>query len=242
LLNRDQLRDLLSQPGLTQKDKLLLCLALDASIPKATKEIKEIASNVGLRTVQNWNISTTLARSQGLAIRGDSGWELTSHGEEHVRELAAGVIATPASQVSISLRGHLSKIKNPQTAAFVEEAVQCFEARLYRAAVVLSWVGGVSLLYDYVIQNCLAPFNAEAKRRNSRWKDAKTRDDLARMREKDFLQILQSLSVVGKNVREELENCLRLRNACGHPSSLKISENRVAAHIEMLILNVFSRF
>jgi len=62
------------------------------------------------------------------------------------------------------------------------------------------------------------------------------------MREKDFLQILQSLSVVGKNVREELENCLRLRNACGHPSSLKISENRVAAHIEMLILNVFSRF
>jgi hypothetical protein len=45
-----------------------------------------------------------------------------------------------------------------------------------------------------------------------------------------------------KNVKEELQNCLKLRNACGHPSSLKVGASRVAAHIEILIQNVFAQF
>jgi hypothetical protein len=65
------------------------------------------------------------------------------------------------------------------------------------------------------------------------------------MKESDFLDIIGSppISLVGKNVKEELKNnCLRLRNACGHPSSLQIGENRVSAHLEVLILNVFAKF
>ena len=93
-----------------------------------------------------------------------------------------------------------------------------------------------------MIQNHLSAFNAEAKRRDSRWKLAKTRDDLARMKESNFLDILEALSIIGKNVKQELKNCLQLRNGCGHPNTLKISENRVASHIEILILNVFSKF
>ena len=45
--------------------------------------------------------------------------------------------------------------------------------------------------------------------------------------------------MIGKNVKDELESCLKLRNACGHPNSLKIGEHRVASHIESLILNVY---
>ncbi len=54
--------------------------------------------------------------------------------------------------------------------------------------------------------------------------------------------ILQSISVMGKNVREELEARLKYRNACGHPSSLKIVESRVVAHIETLMANVFESY
>jgi len=43
-------------------------------------------------------------------------------------------------------------------------------------------------------------------------------------------------------VRQELEGCLKLRNGCGHPNSLKLGENKVAAHLETLILNVFAKF
>ena len=71
---------------------------------------------------------------------------------------------------------------------------------------------------------------------------AKNADDLTRMKEHEFLQVLESISAIGKNVKRELENCLNLRNACGHPNSLEIAENRVAAHLEILTLNVFSKF
>jgi hypothetical protein len=62
------------------------------------------------------------------------------------------------------------------------------------------------------------------------------------MKEAEFLDVLVALSILGKNVKQELENCLKLRNGCGHPNSLRIGEARVSAHIEILILNVFSRF
>jgi hypothetical protein len=33
---------------------------------------------------------------------------------------------------------------------------------------------------------------------------------------------------------EGTEDCLKLRNGCGHPNSLKIGANKVAAHLETL--------
>lgn len=86
----------------------------------------------------------------------------------------------------------------------------------------------------------LTAFNVEAVRRDGKWKTAKTADDLGKLREVTFLEIAESLSVFGKNVKQELETCLRLRNACGHPNSLKIGANKVAAHLETLALNVYA--
>jgi hypothetical protein len=100
----------------------------------------------------------------------------------------------------------------------------------------------VAVLYDHVVNTALAAFNAEASRRDAKWKDAKTTDDLARMKEHDFLNLLEAISMIGKNVKQELQNCLTLRNGCGHPNSLRIGDNRVAAHIEVLLLNVFMKF
>jgi hypothetical protein len=103
-------------------------------------------------------------------------------------------------------------------------------------------VGALAVLYDYVIASHLAEFNAEARRRDAKWPDAKTLDDLARMKEHDLLQVLEATSLIGKSVKAELEGCLKLRNGCGHPNSLQLADNRVAAHIETLVLNVFSVF
>ena len=61
------------------------------------------------------------------------------------------------------------------------------------------------------------------------------------MKERDFLDVLEAIGSIGKNVKQTLQNqCLSLRNACGHPTSLKISENNVAAHLDTLVLNVYS--
>jgi uncharacterized protein YutE (UPF0331/DUF86 family) len=62
------------------------------------------------------------------------------------------------------------------------------------------------------------------------------------MRESDFLDVLDFLSIIGKNTKQQLKECLQLRNACAHPSTLQIGPHRVASHLEILILNVFSKF
>lgn len=93
-----------------------------------------------------------------------------------------------------------------------------------------------------MVQHHLTDFNAEAVRRAPKWRKAKNQDDLSRMKEYDFLQVLEALSILGRNVKTELEGCLKLRSGCGHPNSLKFGESRCAAHVEVLVLNVFDVF
>ncbi len=242
MLDIEALKNLLHQTGFSKTDKLLLCASFGVGTPKSVSEIKEIAKRAGFRQTEKWNVSSLLSRSGGLAIRTDSGWELTNGGKERVAHLAGAAISAFSPKIASSLRSHLSCISNQETAAFLDEAIRCYETKLYRSSVVLSWVGAVSVLQDYVVSHKLAEFNADATKRNPKWKTASNKDDLANLKEHDFLQILYSISIIGKSVKDELEGCLKLRNGCGHPNSLKIGESRVSGHIEVLILNVFSKF
>jgi len=247
LLDQSQLTDALHAKRLSRQDALLVCLAADVDSAKSVKQIKELARNAGYTEVQKWNVSAALKRTKGLSVRLKDGWSLSSRGREHVRDL--GIIPTGKSLKVVNhaaqLRSAASKISDPDTRAFVEEAIVAYEGGLHRSCVVLSWSGAVSLLYDQVVTKCLGTFNTEASRRDANWRKAKNKDDLTRMKESDFLDIIGSppVSVIGKNVKEELKNnCLRLRNSCGHPNSLKIGENKTSAHLEVLILNIFAKF
>lgn len=124
--------------------------------------------------------------------------------------------------------------------AFIEEALLCFDIGCFRAAIILSWCGAVALLQERVVTQHLTAFNSEAARRDSKWKPARTCEDLGRLREFDLLQVLENINVLSKSVKLELEARLKLRNSCGHPTELRVSEANVAAHIESLLLNVFS--
>jgi hypothetical protein len=242
LLPAESLKDILHRPGLSKSDQLLICLAVDADRPKSTREVIQIARNAGLDKVAKWNISAYLSKQKGKVIRTPQGWVLIDEGKEYVRGLVGEFIKLAAKKIATSLRTHLGKIKDPNTLEFVEEAIKCCEAGYWRAAVVLSWAGAVSVLYDYVVKNRLSDFNTEAIRRDPKWKPAKTTDDLGAMKEFEFLQVIKAINTIGKNEKQKLEQCLQLRNACGHPSSLNIGEHITAGHIEMLILNVYSKF
>lgn len=236
------LREALHQPKLSRTDSLLLCLAVNSEKPKQVKEILKLAVDAGVLEAKKWNISAFLKSTNKLAIRINEGWILSQSGKNHVAKIAKDFINNYQVKVADKLRESLSKIADPNISSFVEEAVVCYERNLYRASVVFSWIGAVAILYDFIIQNKLKEFNAEALRRDSKWKDALTADDLAKLKENDFLDILESISVIGKSTKLELKNCLQLRNGCGHPNSLQIGESRVASHLETLILNVYSKF
>jgi hypothetical protein len=242
MINGSRLKDLLSKKDYSKLEKVLICLAVDVEAPKQIKNIKELAVSSGLRVAKNWNISQFLGSSTGLAVRTDEGWELTSDGRRRVSEIVGPSAASAVPAIASTLRQYLPGMKDEKTKKFVEEAIECYEAKHLRAAVVLSWVGAISVLYKNVADNHLSKFNTEALRRDPKWKNAKNPDDLARMKEMDFLNIIDHLSIIGKNVKQELENCLKLRNSCGHPNTLKIGESRVAAHMEIIVLNIFSVF
>lgn len=224
---------------LTQTTRLLVCLAV-GSEPRSVQDIRSVGAKLGIAGIKNWNISQLLSNSDG-ALRTPLGWELSPAGIKSVTALAGPLASAPVA-AAIGLRNHLDKVKNPDTRDFVAHAITCFEFKEYRAAVVLAWVGAMALLYDHVVSHALVAFNAEAIRRDSKWKPAKTTDDLALMGEFDFLQVLHAISIIGKNVKQELEPRLKLRNGCGHPNSLQIAEHVVASHLEILTLNVFAKF
>ena len=220
-------------------EKVLLVLATQNE-PVAVAKINEIAEAAGFRAMRKWNVSATLSASKGRAIR-TTGWELTEAGKLHLRDLGVSTISPAAMQVAVDLRNYLSDITEEQTRVFVEEAIKCHEAELYRSAIVMSWLGAVDVLQRHTHQNYLAAFNAEAKRVNGKWKPAKSQDDIGKMSESDFLDRIEAISIIGKNAKAQLKGCLDLRNGCGHPNSLKVSVNKSAAHIETLLLNVFQK-
>ncbi|MCA8114953.1 hypothetical protein [Burkholderia cepacia] len=242
MFDQDAIKELLARSDITDRNKMLICLAHEPLQPKQVSEVKELAVSLGLRAAKGWNISQHFTKAKTLAIRTSSGWELTSAGRSLVAEIAGPMLPSVTGLVISALRKQLPTIANDATRAFAEESVRALEAKLYRSTIVLSWVGAVAVLYDHVLDKCLAAFNTEAQRRDPKWKDAKTHDDLARMKEHDFLQVLAALSVIGKNVKDELESCLKLRNGCGHPNSLSVGEHKASAHIETLIQNVFAKF
>lgn len=242
MLERETLKELLANPDLSARDKLLLCLAEEPLTPRNVSEVREIAVAVGLRAAKDWNVSRYLSSAKGLAVRTSSGWELTSAGKLHVATVSGPILPSVTSLVISGLRKQLAAISSAPTKAFVEEAVKALEVGLYRSAIVLSWVGALAVLYDHIVANSLSAFNAEAAKRDQKWRTAATPDDLARMKEYDFLQVLAAISIIGKSVKDELEVCLKLRNGCGHPNSLVVGEHKASAHIETLIQNVFARY
>ena len=221
---------------------MLLVLAYEPDKPQKTAEVINRAVFYGLRTVRRWNVSAILTKAVGYAVKVNDGWKLTREGENYLVE--AGYLQPGEVPIVVinDLREVLTKMKYQSTVDFVSEAIECFERQLYRASVVLSWIGAVSLLYEEVVNNYLDAFNTEAIRRDAKWRVANNADDIARMKEHGFLDIIESLSIIGKNVKQELQVCLMLRNGCGHPNSLKIGKQKVAAHLEILMLNVFSKF
>ncbi len=244
MIKIEEAKKIVHGPTLVNRDKLLVLLAIDPVEPLPIEEIKLRCRGVGLPQLAKKNLSDILGKSNGSAARTSAGWELQQSGIERVRELAQSVhvnlVVTHSSQ---SLRGHAEPIADQLTQSFVLEAIECFEAHQYRAAVVFSWAGAVALLHKHVFSSKLDAFNKEAERRKQHWRTAKQQDDLGRMNEHEFLDVCEAIGVFGKNVKQILQNeCLMLRNTCGHPNFAVIAENSVAAHIEKLIKNVFTRF
>ncbi|MEJ0077161.1 MAG: hypothetical protein WDO17_17300 [Alphaproteobacteria bacterium] len=231
-----------------QKGPVLMLLS-EINQPAQTASVRDKGLQIGFRGVTQWHLSAILknAANEGLVAQLADGWRITSLGlkliEKHYIPEAAIILETRHS-----LRAHLQKIADEQRRAFVEEAIKSFDVKAYRAAIVLSWVGAAHIIQDHIVTNHRAAFNAAgaAKVATSggkyRFNPVKSAKEFGVIGEAEMLQLCQDAGILHKAEKQILQDRLDLRNQCGHPNPVVVAEHAVANHLEILMLNVYSRY
>ena len=160
MLTLEQLKQAVHQRNISKTDVTLLCVAAGGGKSVSTSDAKKLAISSGVRRAAQINFSAHLHSAEDKVFKVPDGWELTDKGRKYVAGLAAVQLTeSPAAAEAQSLRALLPKLKNADARAFLAEAIVCAEQSLFRAAVVLSWVGAMALLHDHVIAKHLSAMN-----------------------------------------------------------------------------------
>ena len=229
-----------------------LCLAamyfherFEKGDPLTVEALRVLIKRARVPRADKLNLADTLSKSAPYvdAVGKDGNrfvWRLTTTGQEHVREL----IGLPVYDVEIendvsSLNQLVSALTDPDVVDYLLEAIKCLQVNALRATVVFLWAGAVKKMRDDVFAcgpanatNAVVKFDPKAK-------PIQKVDDLVLVKESVLLLSLQELGLVDKNQRSVLEDCLNLRNKCGHPGKYKIGEKKVSSFIEDLVGIVF---
>lgn len=244
----EALKNLVYKDGLSQKEIILIALGCNGGNPKSASDIKNLLTGeAGLKAARKYPVSTYLNRKPIWAIDNGGNWELTDDGVNKLKEMKLHTKSGLAVRADDNLSEAIEDISDEHTKAFVDEALQCYRNEFYRAATLLSWVGAMHCMFVFVHKNKLSDFNVAAKARfdnppKVKWKDIKTVEGFANIKESNFLQVMADLQLIGSSVKKKLDKQLDLRNGCGHPNGMVVGEHEVAAHLEILIGNIFKKF
>lgn len=176
-------------------------------------------------------------------LRIKDGYQLHRSAKSLIEE---NIIKKPfKAKVSQDLRQLLDHVKNPIENEFFKEAINCFEISAYRASIVMVWNLTLDHLYEYVLKNELANFNAAlAKNTDKKVKitSVSSKDDFSDIPEGKLLEFLRSANIISNDVRKILDIKLGIRNTYAHPSAVKLLESKAVEFIEDLVNNVILKF
>lgn len=230
-----------------------ICLAamyfherLENGDPVTVEGLRTLIKRARVSKADKLNLADILAKSAPhVETVGKQGnrfiWRLTSSGQEHVRTL----LGLPSKDVEIendvaALTRLVSAISDTDIVDYLSEAIRCLQVNALRATVVFVWAGAVKKLRDDAfacgsknVTNAVTKFDPKAK-------PLTKLDDLVLIKESVLLLALQELGLVDKNQRTVLEDCLDLRNKCGHPGKYKVGQKKVGGFVEDVIGIVFS--
>ena len=119
--------------------------------------------------------------------------------------------------------------------AFVEEAIA---TRLNFIGSCYSGLGRCCPRAEHHREELAWGFQCRSASSEFEWKAAKTTDDLSTDAGPRILDRC-ALSIIGKNVKDQLKDCLELRNGCSHPNS-EIGANKVELKCYFLRLQEIS--
>jgi hypothetical protein len=145
--------------------------------------------------------------------------------------------------ISLSLRELLNDIKGKEQVAFCEEAISCFEIKAFRAAIIMTWLLTLDVIYEFIISKKLVEFNA-AIQAHGKYKKITIldKDQFSDLKESDFIEISRGAKIITNDVRKILVDVLDFRNTCAHPNTISVQETKAISIIEDLINNVIKKF
>ena len=155
-----------------------------------------------------------------------------------------GEETTLLREVSQSLYESLKQIPDLDERGYIQEALTCLDPRLkaYRASILMGWAGAVYHLRKQVEKVGFDKFCQTFERLSlGKVKKVNTIDDLEYYQEKDFLLVIEKMGIIDKAIRIQLETCLDLRNACGHPTQVSPQIHKVKSFFEDIIQYALSR-
>lgn len=128
---------------------------------------------------------------------------------------------------------------------YLEEAIDCYEANAYRGAVLMVWAATIEHLYS-VIEGHRGGFKAMQAANKTRFETAHNyrkigkKNDLLYVNDANFFLLCEDAGVFNKNARSILDDALKTRNRCGHPTGYTVGREEAVILIERLINNVIS--
>lgn len=135
----------------------------------------------------------------------------------------------------------------PEYQDYLDEAVECYEGGMYRAAVLMVWSACIQHLFS-VIQDHRGGIKAMESANRARfgkgeppppsYKKISKTDDLLYFKEANVLLLAEDAGLINRNARDLLDEKLKLRNRCGHPTRYKPGREETVIFIESLILNI----
>ena len=146
--------------------------------------------------------------------------------------------------ISESLHNNLSSINNSDERGYIQEALTCLDPHIkaYRASILMGWSGTIYHLRKKVEAVGFDKFCQTYESLSlGKVKKISTIDDLEYYQEKDFLLVIEKLGIIDKAVRQQLEHCLDLRNACRHPTQVSPQVHKVKSFFEDIIQYVLSK-
>lgn len=135
-----------------------------------------------------------------------------------------------------------SKISKDSEKSFLEEAINCYRAKAFRSAIVMTWNLVFHCFCNYIFNkpNLLFDFNSQLPKSfpKARILDIKKREDFDELKESEVLQVSRSANIITNDIFKILKEKLDKRNTAAHPSAVIIFPHTSEEYIIDIVNNV----
>lgn len=130
-------------------------------------------------------------------------------------------------------------IEDKSEQEYLKEALTCMTVGSLRAGIIFAWNAGVLNLRKKCFYHGKISLNNAVLKFYPKSKEIKKIEDFAYVKDSTLLLVAQELGEIDKGEKDSLEDCLDLRNKCGHPSNYKPKSLKASSFMEELINIIF---